>query len=460
MKKVTKNTVIGSSGEDRVGAVVQEKLGYLWRPSTRYDVGYDGEIEVRNEETGEVTGLIIKTQSKRLQDFQSETSTSFVYTCEVKDFDYWMQSNVPDIIVISKTGTDEIYWSPIKGYFAEHPEQKADRKIIFSKSENVLDERARVVLSSLAIPKSSGIYLPPLPIAEKIYSNLLSVEYVPKKIYIAQTPFRQPQTLYAALQEKHIFTNSWVLTNKTIMSFEDLTKTEWTEIVEQGTVEEFNSSEWLDTDDPDKQKNLVNLLNRNLTEVCQNLGIKFNPKGYYYYFQPLTVQTERIIKYKSQKLTTQRQVIKAVLTKEVPKKILCYKHLGFSAKFVRYHNKWYLQLTPTYHFTIDGTRYSPLNERMLKGLKRFQKNPSVRGEIICIAEILTHGERLQEYDDNSFISFGELMTADIEGSIDEKAWSGKVDDEEDKLIAQYSDDYEEGDDEILEQVDTEGHNTI
>lgn len=451
MKKVVKNVLVGSAGEDRIGSIVQEDMGYIWRPNTRHDVGYDGEIEIRDAQTNIVSGLITKVQSKRLQSLHSETETIFVYTCDKDDMEYWMQSNVPDILVISKTGTEEIYWSPIKAYFADHPEQKTERKIIFDKN-NVFSNAAKAAIAKIAANKS-GTYLPPLPLKEKLYTNLLSIAAVPKKIYIAQTQYRFSRSLVAALEERNITTRSWILKNKVLMSFADLSTPEWSDVIDRGTLEDFSTDEWLHSPEQEKRNELIELMGRNLSEKCSLYGIKYNGKAKYYFFYPITIQTEREVSYRSQKQETKRQVIKAVLTKKDPKHILCYKHLAFFAKFVYFDNNWYLQITPTYHFTKDGTRFSPLNESMLKGLKRIQKNPSVRGEVICIGSILSHGSPIQPIDEKEYVIFGELVTDEITGGIDDAVWIKSIDETSEESTGDLHGD------EKLEEIDQEGHNT-
>ena len=53
-----------------------------------------------------------------------------------------------------------------------------------------------------------------------------------------------------------------------------------------------------------------------------------------------------------------------------------------------WHQKWFLQITPTYHFTTDGGRISPLAASAMAGIKRLENNQAVHGQVIMWARRL------------------------------------------------------------------------
>ena len=101
-KKITPQSIIGQRGANLIEQIVL-KMGYVWRATSIFDVGIDGEIEIRDPMTGEMTNTIVKVQAKATtKPFQAETDNSFEYHCSPKDLDYWLQGNVPIILVVCR----------------------------------------------------------------------------------------------------------------------------------------------------------------------------------------------------------------------------------------------------------------------------------------------------------------------------------------------------------------------
>ena len=55
-------------------------------------------------------------------------------------------------------------------------------------------------------------------------------------------------------------------------------------------------------------------------------------------------------------------MFKAYPYKSDPTKIAYYRHVGFERRFRFIGDKWYLEITPTYHFTSDGHQVHPFHE--------------------------------------------------------------------------------------------------
>jgi len=81
-KKLTDQQLLGERGISLIATKVAE-MGFLWRPTTTLDTGIDGEIELRDASTGEMSGLIVKVQSKAVSRFENETPEGF--DCHASD---------------------------------------------------------------------------------------------------------------------------------------------------------------------------------------------------------------------------------------------------------------------------------------------------------------------------------------------------------------------------------------
>lgn len=76
MKKLSSQSVIGQQGINLVENIVLG-MKYAWRPTSSFDVGIDGEIEICDPVTGSATNSYIKVQVKSTSTaFQAETSES------------------------------------------------------------------------------------------------------------------------------------------------------------------------------------------------------------------------------------------------------------------------------------------------------------------------------------------------------------------------------------------------
>ncbi len=221
-KKIHNNDIIGEQGialiHQRVSA-----MGLLWYPSGGVEAGIDGVIEMRDVVTGEVFNSIVQVQSKATSKaWAGETEEGFEYLCKQERSDYWLNGNAPVILIVSRPMTQEAYWISVKEYFSDVLKRQA-RKVYFDKHRDSFDETCRDALLEMALPKDAGIYLSPLPKAEKLYSNLLSVISFASHLFVADTGYRAAGEVWTSFKDLGVRMGSeWVLANKQIVSFHDL----------------------------------------------------------------------------------------------------------------------------------------------------------------------------------------------------------------------------------------------
>jgi hypothetical protein len=86
---------------------------------------------------------------------------------------------------------------------------------------------------------------------------------------------------------------------------------------------------------------------------------------------------------------------------------------------------WYLQITPTYHFTRDGERLSRYAPDLLSGIKRLENNQAVHGQVVMWAHLLT-GRSL--FDSGpQFLDFAALQQFELGVGLDDDAWIKRED---------------------------------
>ena len=420
-KKVTSQSIIGQQGVNLVEQIVL-RMKYAWRPTPIFDVGIDGEIEIRDPLTGEMTNTIIKVQVKATtQQFQAETNNSFEYRCEQKDLDYWLQGNVPIILVVCRPYDSEAYWVSIRDYFSDPAIQKT-RKVLFDKQRDRFDASCAAALKRLALPKDSGIYFAPLQKTETLYTNLLKVTPLAPKTYVASTNYRKREAVWDKLYSMEIKVGpEWILTGKQIVSFHNLTEPPFNEICDLGTCKSFGTQEWSNSKDEDTKHQFVQLLNKCLRKKTQFLGLDFNDTHQHYYF-PATkgLKTQEVSYYGSKKRVS-REVFRQYNKKSDPSQRAYCRHSAFKGQFLRLSAEWYLEITPTYHFTWDGYKRDMFRAERLQGIKRLDRNPAVLGQVRMWAVYLSRPQDLLS-SNYPFLRFGQLATVDINASLPDDVW--------------------------------------
>lgn len=434
-KTLTDRQLLGERGVALINQLVLG-MGHVFRPTGTLDAGIDGEIEIRNIQTGRVTNQIIKVQSKAVSQFQSETSTGFDYWPTDDDVKYWLGGNVPVILVLSRPDTTEAYWVSVQAYKAKAGEKT--KKIHFDKTTDRLDATAAPRLAELVRDSHTGAYSPPVIKRERLLSNLLPVTRLPTHIHIAGTDLRARQDVVGALQAKaKNFGTEWILKNKQVMSFQDLRERPYSEIFDIGTAEEFPLNEWADSDDAERQRDFVALLNVALRNKLRPLGIRFEGRAPFscYYVQGNLELKPVPFGYSGGKKQTNREVFRPYHAKTG--EVSYCRHSAFGGQFYRLGGQWYLEVTPTYYFTSDGIEHLERYEALLKGIKRLEKNNAVRGQLVMWAQLLTHDGDMfnQAYP---YLAFGQPEAFDIDVGIDESVWLDRETVEADLINGQSS----------------------
>lgn len=437
MKKLTPQSVIGQLGVNFVEQIVLS-MKYAWRPTPGLDVGIDGEIEICDPVTGAATNSYIKVQVKSTSGpFQAETNDSFEYSCEQNDINYWMQGNAPVILIVCRPSTNEAYWVSIKDYFKDPDIQKL-RKVVFNKHKDRFSENISSVLNTMALPPDAGIYFTPLNISESLYTNLLKVSTFSPDIYVAETQYRSVPAVWDELNKRSSKTGSeWILKNKMMVSFHPLNEFPFDQICDPGTCERFDSDEWADSKDEDRKRDFVHLLNMSLRQRARLNGLHYH-KEYGIYYYPANRQMKTVhIRYQSLSVNTSREVFKQYQSKKDPTRNTYCRHSAFKGYFFQLGNGWFLEITPTYHFTRNGRDDYLYREELIKGIKRLERNPAIVGQLLMWVDVLKKPtQNLFNNQEYPFLSFGDLEKVDLDVGIPDDKWYDAEEDLEKRTLSE------------------------
>ena len=432
-KQIGQSDMRGDSGVALIHRVVNE-MGFLWN-ALHLEAGVDGLIEIRDAVTEEVSNCIIQVQSKAGSSyFKAETDTSFEFLCKERDLDYWLRGNAPVILVVSRPDNDEAYWISVKEYFKD-PRKRKDRKVVFDKARDRFEQASRDKLAALALPENSGLYLTALPESEDLVCNLLPVSVFPKRMFRASTKIRFPGQVWEQLKESNEAAHSeWFLHNGFIYSFHDLTFAPWTRVCLSATTENLPTNDWAFSADRMRRYVFIRLLRACISELLSRQHIRFHKDKEHQFFRATPDLSERKVGGLS--------VFKGYESKTVPERIAYYRHRAAKLQYYRLDERWYVEITPSYHFTSDGWTLSRYFEERLKGIKQIERQNKVHlRQVRLWEEVLTQRhiasamrvprqkslfgddpEPEPVIEPYNMIGFEPLLCFTVDDAVPEKAW--------------------------------------
>lgn len=400
------------------------KMGYKWvAGNASLDTGIDGEIEIRDPETEEAMNLILRVQVKTRGDLDADSPNGFRYTCKKNDLDYWMQGNAPVVLIVVKIPEDQAWWVSIKDYFKD-TERRKTRQVYFDKARDRFDEHAAVPLRELAQTVDDGVYFAPKGRDEKLISNLLEVTRLPEELWMAETEFRSGPDMHAKLREHEDWPpQEWFVKDGRIYSPHALRDFPWNQVCDVGTIELIDMPEWRDAESPEMRGDFVRLLNNFLRTRARQIGLWWSKDEKCFFFKPTKDLSAKSVNYRSLTNDTSREVFRRYPKKSAPDETAFCRHCGFERSFRRFGGVWYLEITPRYVFTLDGSELHPYREEYQAKIKTIEGSAAVRGLVVMFAYLLKSDDSSLFKKPYPFLGFGDLAQANLMVGIDDGQWS-------------------------------------
>ena len=112
--------------------------------------------------------------------------------------------------------------------------------------------------------------------------------------------------------------------------------------------------------------------------------------------------------------------------KKSPTETAYCRHSAFSGRFQRFGAQWYLEVTPTYHFTSNGRREDRFADEHLKKIKELESNSAVLGQFMMWHHYLTRRVNGDMYTPTyPFLAFGDISDYTVEHGVPDKLWLSK-----------------------------------
>lgn len=436
MKRIGRSDIIGQRGIAHIDGVVHS-MGFVFYPTGGVEAGIDGYIELRDETTGVVGNLLLQVQGKATerQRLQAETDDSFEFACSEDDIAYWMHGTAPVLLIVVLPERGVAYWKSIKEWFRD-PDRLKARKVVFEKKTDVFDRDARQAIAAIGLSTAPGATAPSMRIEEDLLVNLVGVSFG-QRFYWAPSPHSTDKSFGAALRALDPKAGSeWIVRGKSVLSFHDLDRWPWNLLCESEAMEEFGSDEWAESDDEDRQRDFVALLNRAMGQFVRPDLWHDRDSGAYYFGKPRDRGKLRYA-YKSLKSFVPRDVVNRYGKKrEDPTQPSYYRHSAFLHRFTRLGGKWFVEITPTYHFTRDGYKPDELfgGER-LKKIKELENNAAVMGQFVMWRHFLTtHGAANLYHAQYPFLGFLAMDPLSLDVGVPDDLWKSQETDPDSPLF--------------------------
>jgi hypothetical protein len=307
MKKIGRSDIIGQRGMAHVQGVVNA-MDFMFYPTGGVEAGIDGYVELRDVATGEVANQLLQVQVKAIERerLQADDGTSFEFPCSEADIAYWLQGTAPVILVYVALNEGRAFWKSIKDWFAD-PERVKARKVVFDRSRDVFDREAKAAIVAVVSAARPGAAGPSVRIEEELITNLVGVGFAPR-LFWAPTDLPNDKAFGAALRELDAKAGGeWIVRGKAVLSFHDLDRWPWNKLCDAGSIEEFDVDEWSDSEDEDRQRDFVALLNRAMSAFAWPALRRDRASGVLYFGKPWD-RDKLNYAYRSLQNTTTRRV--------------------------------------------------------------------------------------------------------------------------------------------------------
>lgn len=404
-KTYTNAAQTGETAMATVHGLVAE-LGHVWHPRGQQDFGVDGAIELVDPASRQALNKLLLAQVKGRSELRGETSDSFYFVCEQDHIDYWLNADVPVLLLVVKRSTNEAWWKDVTSWFRD-PAARESGRVEFHKVSDRL-QLATTATDWLAMgAPSSAPAITTRAVPETLTSNLLPVISFPEKLYFAPTnitTFPQSRTRLANHGRSRV-SNTYLLLDGMIYSFESLKRPPF-DVLCSGDVEVDESVDWAAGTEEQRYRfmRLMRIL----------LGTEFDDLAYHRedrlnYFRPLEGEIDRVIKTPDGRKRT-----------VVVNKGGYVRHHAAELRFVDADGGWFMAVQPDYRFTVDGYTKHWNAAALKSGIKRLERHGAVRSTLAFWSSYFSSTQlSLLDHGPPRRLRFGQLETVDIEVSYDE-----------------------------------------
>jgi nucleoside phosphorylase len=262
--------------------------------------------------------------------------------------------------------------------------------------------------------------------AEEGFANLIPLRHFPDTLYIAPALSKTRKQSWfllnqgASVKSAGHVPGAWTVHEGNLYSFVDPERSRLKTIIDIGGLDQFNTQEWAFSEEENKRRLFVHLLNAALREDLWSQGIRYHGGQEVYAFMGRPDEPPRRLKYANAKVRSTATVVSHYETKPKSGKPYKYlRHAAFQSRFRWLGGQWYLEITPTYRFTRDGKELDRYHESRLSGIKRIERNRSVLSQLLMWQAVLR--APWKRADRSRLLEFAPLVSFRFSSGVDESS---------------------------------------
>jgi nucleoside phosphorylase len=261
---------------------------------------------------------------------------------------------------------------------------------------------------------------------EEGFANLIPLRHFPDTLYIAPALSKTRKQSWFLLNQgasgksPDYVPGAWTLHEGNLYSFVDPERSRLKAIIDIGGLDQFNTQEWAFSENENKRRLFVHLLNAALREDLWWQGVRYHGDQEVYAFMGRPDEPPRRLKYANVKVRSTTTVVSHYETKSKNGKSYRYlRHAAFQGRFRWLGEQWYLEITPTYRFTRNGKDLDRYHESRLSGIKRIERNRSVLSQLLIWQAVLR--APWTRSDRSRLLEFGPLVSFRFSSGVDESS---------------------------------------
>ena len=259
---------------------------------------------------------------------------------------------------------------------------------------------------------------------EEGFTNLLPLRHFPETMYIGPALCKTVKQAWYLLRKglpakaSVYVPGAWSLYESNLYSFADPEESRLRRILDLGGLDTFDSRSWAFSDDENKRRLFVYLLNAALKDDLWCHGVRYHGDQDVFAFIGHPDVPPRKVTYANVKVRSTATVVAHYKSTSASGKSYPYqRHTAFQGRFRLLGNQWYLEITPTYRFTHDGKGLDRFHESRLSGIKRIERNRSVLSQLLLWqAQLRAPWTRA---DHPRLLEFAPLVSFQFSSGIDE-----------------------------------------
>ena len=230
---------------------------------------------------------------------------------------------------------------------------------------------------------------------EEGFANLIPLQHFPETMFVAPALTKTRRQSWAVLnrisphKDSDYIPSSWTIFESNLYSFVNPEQSHLKKLIDAGGLEQFDTREWARSEDDNKRRLFVHLLNFAVRDDLWSQGVRYYGEQDVYAFMGRPEEPPRQLRYANVKVRSTVTVVSHYEHKAKNGKAYQYlRHAAFQGRFRWLGGEWYLEITPTYRFTRNGKDLDRYHEDRLSGIKRFERNRSVLSQLLLWQAVL------------------------------------------------------------------------